>query len=247
MVTALKPHEKKVSFPVIVGVSHASEKTAEEIARIKTILEYRFARGAKTVGLELPENYERLGIDESVPGYFHKVADIAKGMGFRVVPLEKADLYEESWPLGVAKAYIRGGGIDLGALDGDEAGYRRALAEAEDDLRAAGKAGFYTPPELGEEACRKRVAYDKRWLGYYAKARELIGRAGGSAEEIMREWKGMQEKRDKALIEAVRQGKPDITIVGGAHARALKAATGMQCIELARFKAEDGRQASGGD
>lgn len=228
--------EKKLVLPVVIGVGHDPAVQVEEIKRVRGILLEAQEKGAKSVGLELPSNYEKLKGECGIVDYFHFVADIAKGIGMKVVPLESPATYDEAKAVEVAKHYTKEGKIDLEAFES-------AITDLKSEIRwCEAKMGNWSPydaPEMRENV-PKQVANHRRWLGYYEQAGEIFKNAGFAAEEVTKAWQEMQDRRDAEMLAEIGRQKPDAVVTGAAHARTIAKKTGSgSYFELGGFENEE--------
>ncbi len=181
--------------PIILGVVHCPEHEERELQWVADRLANK--KPGK-VALELPSDFREREKDGVTTFFFGKLVQISEIFDAGVVPLDH--------PLLVERAQIVSKAMDI-----IEQGYTEE--DIKRDVMRIAQTSFYAPPEnINDEMVRAKVL---------AHAYLLI-RLGESAESLARTWSGLMSRRERTMLKRINKEKPDMVVVGDAHARSLK-------------------------
>ncbi len=182
--------------PLLAGVCHGPERENEEISWLLRLAE---ASGARTVGIELADDYKKMKA-LGMGSFFYRIAELLEGNGLKPVALETRRHLDFHDATEFAKAFFEGS-IPVGHIAcGVAEGRRNGLPDMRPDI--------YTSPEMKRQISNFRIL---------ELALELIWRANG-IEEVRMAWSESNRIRDGFMLERIRTLKPDMIVVGDGHA-----------------------------
>jgi len=193
---------KRMNGHELWGVSHSGEEEREQVlARLLRL-------SPRTVGLELPLDYERRAKHGFSNEYFPPLASALANHRIQAIPLEDPALYERHAILEVAKS-VRQGEIP-------EAWVRAKKEYYEDQKKAAHSDVRYLASEEIDRL--DHVDFD---LSRFASVVDVLEHTR-TLEDVVRLWKMSITERDLFVLSRVQQYHPSVVVIGDAHAQVLR-------------------------
>ena len=181
---------------LIIGARHVDEKELNDINAL--ILQ----RQPSKVGLELPEDHLQREEHKIGAYFFSDINSYSANLGIKVLYLESPAAWDSHQVIDMAKA-VREGRLK-------ESGIQKEMGRINNDLA---NSSAYTAPERLYQQIFFRERY-KKVLGVLADIPAL--------EEITRLWDALNAERESHVLHRICKEKPDIVVIGDAHARKLK-------------------------
>jgi len=181
---------------LIIGTKHIDEKELNDINAL--ILRHQPSK----VGLELPEDHlqrEKHGIGTC---FFSDINSYLANNGIQAIYLESPAAWDNHHVIDMAKA-VREGRLK-------ESDMREEIDRINNNMA---NSSAYTAPEILYQLIFFRERYKKV-------LRVLVDIPG--LEEITRLWDSSNVERELHVLHRICKDKPDIVIIGDAHARKLK-------------------------
>jgi len=181
---------------VLVGVYHEQDYLEAFVKQL-----WKDLPSFETIGLELPLNHERLyTIFAEEVGFFSPIYREMKEAGKTVYALEDPGLFNETQELSPAFNWVEG--------KITEKLLRRAFTEAERERKTLSP---FTAP----------IARHHTLVKYKIIARSIEALEQGE-DYVNQTWFDVNRKREEFMLPRIQELKPDVIIVGTAHARALE-------------------------
>ena len=209
----VKAPKEETKLPLLVGVRHMDDE--KEVPKVIKVLETAKAQGAKTVALELRDDWkEQLkpvhGDAVKHTDYFVRIALAAEKLGLKVIAMDDSHLLKVSDPILTAWSYSQGGKPDFAKLEVKEKEMRQRRE----------KTGNFAEARFCDDAIESYKAA-RRYMQTF------------THDEIKERFDTIQAARDRIFAASISANDPDVIVVGFNHSRELKKSIGeKQYAEL---------------
>jgi hypothetical protein len=207
--------------PTIYGIAHEG---TEEIPVIEKLLQEAYRKGARSVGLEMPESILKHPTRRTV---FKTYAHLAQKLGMKVIALEQEENFKRRTMIDVAKYLIdENGQYDQDALARDI----RTVKDDINDIRYIATSSPEDRMELAEELSDRR-----RELKFLRSIEAFLKEIDYNPERHKEIWtETVLIKANQEMWEAIKRHTPDLVLMGRAHVEAMLEIPGYSFFDLIR-------------